>query len=114
MPDGEDLGALVDALEAFLGFGNGLDGETQNSSTSGACNETRTRCHPSSMRRMGPGMEPLKRRFCFAEGVSKKRSGLGGREEIDDRFDADGNGFSRTSLNFNVISQAASKASGRG
>jgi len=25
-PDGEDLGALVDALEAFFGFGDGFDG----------------------------------------------------------------------------------------
>jgi len=63
---------------------------------------------------MGPGMEPLKRRFFFAEGRFEKAVGLVGARRLMTDSMPTANGFSRTSLNFNVISQAASKGSGRG
>src|SRR5258708_6800730 len=89
-------------------------GATQNSSTSGACNAMRTRCQPSSMRRMGPGSAPLKRRLWRPAGVSKKRSGsVGARRLMTDSMPT-ASGFSRVSLNFRVISQAASKPLGAG
>src|SRR5947207_11597058 len=66
------------------------------------------------MRRMGPGMEPLKRRFFLPSGVSKKRSGsVGARRLITDSIPT-ATGFSRVSLNFRVITQAASKPFGAG
>src|SRR6266851_4600832 len=68
----------------------------------------------ASMRRMGPGNEPLKRRLWRPAGVSKKRSGSEGASRLMTDSMPTAKGFSRISLNFRVISQAASKPFGAG
>ena len=66
------------------------------------------------MRRIGPGSSPLKRRFTWPVGVSKKRSGSAGARRLMIDSIPMATGFLSGSLSFTLISQATSQPFGAG
>ena len=90
MPDGEDLGTLIDALETFFGFGDGFNRSYPKFFSAG-----RVKSDADAL----PAVLHAEHRAgeCAAEaeilrtlGRFKKTVGLGRSEEVDDRFDANG------------------------
>src|SRR5438477_836813 len=74
----------------------------------------RTRCQPSSMRRAGPEIAPLKRKLCGPFGVSKKRSSELGASRLIMDSKPIASGFWGGALNANRTSQATSQPLGAG
>jgi len=93
LPDGEDLGTLVDALEAFFGFGDGFNrSDPKFFSAEGVksdANALPAVLHAEHL----AGECATEAEILRAFGRFKKTVGLGGSEEVDNRFDANGDGF---------------------
>ena len=90
VPDGEDLGTLVDALEAFLGLGDRFDRRDPEFLDKRRVQRDADALPPVLHAQDGAGHRAAEAKTFFAEGRFEKAVGLGGREEIDHRFDADG------------------------
>src|SRR5580692_6133034 len=89
MPNGENLGALVDALEASFGFGDGFDGSNPKFRCTG-----RVKGDANALPAVFEAEQRTRKRAAEAEilraaGRFEKAVGFGGCEKIDDRLDAD-------------------------
>src|SRR5216683_7468047 len=89
-PEGEDLRALVDALETFLGFGNGFDGGDPE-----FFDERRVQRDADALPAIfhaqnRAGQRAAEAKIFLAGGGFEETVRLGGGKEIDDGFDADG------------------------
>jgi len=89
-PDGENLGALVDALETFFGFGDGFNGG--NPEVFGARSvESHADALPTVFdpeRRTGDGAAEAQ--ILRAGRSLEETVGLGGRKKVKDGLDAHG------------------------
>src|SRR5580692_12290456 len=100
MPNGENLGALVNALEAFLGFGNRLDRSDPKFHCAGRVKSDADALPAVFHAKQRAGQRSAEAKIFGPLRCFKKAVGLGGSEEIDDRFDADGDGFAKGVLQF--------------
>ncbi len=87
-PEGKDLGALVDALEAFFGFGDGFDGGDPE-----FFDERGVKGHTDALPAVfhaqdGAGERAAEAKILLPGGRFEEAVGLRGGEEIDYRFDA--------------------------
>src|SRR5260370_28894966 len=92
-PKGENLRALVDALEAFLGFGDRFDRRNPEILDKGRVQRDANALPAVFHAKDGAGHGATKAKIFLAERRFKKAVGLGGRKEVDKRFDADGYGL---------------------
>ena len=89
-PDCENLGALVDALEAVFGFGDGFDGSDPELFGKGRMQADADALPSVFHFEHGTGQDSAEAQVLRAGGRLEEAIRLGRREEIDDGFDADG------------------------
>src|SRR6266700_502480 len=92
-PEGENLRALVDAFETFLGFGDRFDRRNPKIFDEGRMQRDADALPAVFHAQDGAGHGTTEAKIFLAEGRFKKAVGLGGGKEIDDRFDADAHGL---------------------
>lgn len=100
MPNGENLRALINALEAFLGFRNCFDGsDPEFSRTRGVKSDTHAL--PAVLHaKQRTGQYAAEAKTLAAFGSFEKTVCFGRGEKIEDGFDADGNGLCERTLEF--------------
>src|SRR5438445_13863403 len=86
-PEGENLRALVNAFEPFLGFGNRLDGGNPELFDEGRVQGDADALPAVFHAQDGARHGTTKAKIFLAEGRFKKTVRLCGRKEIDDRLD---------------------------
>src|SRR5580704_14367334 len=93
LPDGEDLGTLVDALEAFFGFGDGFNRSYPKFLRAGGVKSDANALPAVFHAEHWAGERAAEAKILRTFGRFKKAVGLGGSEEVDNRFDANGDRF---------------------
>ena len=92
MPDGENLGTLVDTLETFLGFGNRFNRSYPEFLCAGRVKRDADALPAVFHAKQRGGQNAAEAKVLRPLGRFEKTVGLGGGEKIDDGFDADGYG----------------------
>src|SRR6267378_5452432 len=92
-PEGEDLGALIDALEALFGFGDGFDGRDPELLGCWSVQDNADALPAVFHAQDGTGQHAAEAKIVAAGGRFKEAVRLGGRQEIDDGLDANGYGL---------------------
>lgn len=92
-PEGENLRALVDAFETFLGFGDRFDRRNPKIFDEGRVQGDANALPAVFHAQDGAGHGTTEAKVFLAERRFKKAVGFRGGKKIDDRFDADGHGL---------------------
>ena len=92
MPDGQDLGALVDALETFLGFGNRFNRSYPEFFGARGVKSDADALPAVFHAKHGAWEDAAEAKILRAFWRFEEPVGFGGSEKIDHRFDADGHG----------------------
>ena len=90
MPNGEDLRALVDAFEAFLGFGDRFNRSYPKFFCAGGVKRDADALPAVFHAKQRGGQNAAEAKILLPLGRFKKTVGLGRSKKIDDGFDADG------------------------
>lgn len=98
MPDSEDLGTLVDALESLFRFGHGFNGSDPEFFCAGRVKSDTDALPAIFHAEHGTGKCAAEAKILRSFGSFKKTVGLGGSEEVDDGLDADGDGLGKRLL----------------
>ena len=98
MPNGEDLRALIDALEPLFRFGNGFNGSDPEFFCAGGVKSDANALPAVFHAEHGAGKCAAETEILTTFGRFKKTVGLGGSEEVDDGLDADGDGLGKRLL----------------
>src|SRR4029077_19206248 len=85
--------SLIDALEALFGFGDGLDGSDPEFLRAGSMKRDADALPAVLHAKLRRGKGATEAEIFRAGRRFEKTVGLGGSEQIDDRFDSDGDGF---------------------